>query len=466
MAKKEKTPKAIEIKPTEVDLKDLKERASQVLAYCRGQVLQKHPFTGTVAMNLDLIPVRDFRCSTAMTDGTNVFFDIDFLSRLTQDEREFVIAHEVWHNVMLHFARKGTRQATLFNYATDFEVNQLLEKDGFVPPKDVLFPNGRNSEFNYPSDLSAEEYYELLLKDMPKQAMTQSGEGEGEGDGKSGGKGGKGGKNGKGMKGQFDDHYDPDKDYEKEAENIKKAISDKYGVKGVDPDFKPASSKDPADERRRVERMREATVSAAQQVERSRGELPAYISKIVKDLLQPQVNWKELLSKSVTTAICNKVNWNMPNKRFAYTGTYLPRHQGESVKLAIGVDTSGSCAQDVEKFLTEIVGIATQFDGYELHVIQCDTEIKGVDTFDESNPLDPVHNGIEFKGFGGTELAPIFKYITDNDLDVDQIIVFTDGYCDTFKADDAPAQPVTWVITCNDGKCENLGFGDKIYLKD
>ena len=90
---------------TEERLNELKHNALDILAYCRQMILNKHPFSGAVAMSLDLKPIRDIRCSTAMTDGKNIFFDIDFLSRLTQEEREFVLGHEIWHVIMLHFLR-------------------------------------------------------------------------------------------------------------------------------------------------------------------------------------------------------------------------------------------------------------------------------------------------------------------------------------------------------------------------
>ena len=430
---------------------ELKAKALDVLSYCRGQILQKHPFTGAVSMSLELIPIRDFRCSTAMTDGLTIYFDIDFLSRLSQEEREFVIAHEVWHNVMMPFARRGTRDMTTFNYATDFEVNQLLADDGFIPPSGVLFPNGRGSKFNFPSNLSAEEYYDLLMKDG--NGIPNSG---------SNGKSGKGSGSGKSVSGQFDEHFDKNRDYDREAESYDGKEKDKYGKKGVDKDFTPGRGGD-AEEARKVEKIREAVIGAAQQVERSRGTLPGSIAKIVKDLLTPKVNWREQLATTVTSACVNRSNWNTPNKRFAYSGTYLPSHTGDSVRLAIGIDTSGSCAQDCEKFLTEINAIAQQFEGYELHIIQCDTQVQDVTVFDESNPLDPASNGIEFKGFGGTALQPIFDYIDQNELDVDQVIVFTDGYCETFDHD--IDLPVTWVIT-GGNDADNLKIGNKIALDD
>lgn len=434
------------------EARKLKENAQQILAFCRQQILSKHPFTGAVAMSMDLVPVRDCRCSTAMTDGKTIFFDIDFLAQLNQEEREFVLGHEVWHNVMIHFLRTEGRIPMLFNYATDMEVNQLLEADGFTSPKDLVYPNsnhGHKSMFNFPDGLSAEEYYELLMNDENQQ---QNGSGA---DSSSD-------KKQKKMSGQFDKHFNPNESLENDGKNEE---SDKYGKKGKDEDFNPSSAQTDAQRHEAAERIREAIVAAAQMVERTRGTLPGTIKKIVDEITSPKLPWHEILQQFVASSFTNKTNWNRPNRRFAYTGTYLPSHDGEMVKLAIGIDTSGSCEAAVGAFLSEIVGIAASFGQYELHLIQCDTEVKDCRVFNEGNPLNAENPDIEFKGFGGTQLQPIFDYVDLNDLDVDAVVVFTDGYCEKFTEAARPGLPVLWVITPEGVEDRsNFEFGDFIKM--
>ena len=134
------------------------------------------------------------------------------------------------------------------------------------------------------------------------------------------------------------------------------------------------------------------------------------------------------------------------------------------MKIAIGIDTSGSCANDCGRFLAEINSIAKTFGNYELHLIQCDTEVQDYTVFDEGNPLDPESSGIEFKGFGGTILHPIFNYIEDNELDVDAIVVFTDGECEEFTDLDGIELPVMWVLTGSQEDHNNLGIGQQIHM--
>ena len=459
---------------TEAEVKDLKERANGVLAFTRQQILSKYPFIGNIAMSFDLIPVRDVRCPTACTDGTSVYFDIAFHSELKQEEKEFVLGHEIWHNVMLHFLRRDSRQPQLWNLATDMEVNQLLAKDGFTAPKDLIWPNndrGKKGAFNFPSDLSAEEYYDLLLKEVKESQSNASGSGKPDDKDGHGGEGAQGDENGKSGKltGQFDKHLDPNA----KTEETEETVTDKYGKKGMDKDFNPKGSMSDSEKRQLTEKIREAAVGSAQMIERQRGILPGHVKKIVDALLTPSVPWREVLAAFVTKTIANRTDWNRPNRRFAYSGVYLPSHSGESLKIAVGVDTSGSCEEMFGKFITEVNSIAKCFTSYQLTLIQCDTQVNDCTTYDEMNPMDDsVASKIKFNGGGGTVLKPVFDHIELNDIDADAIVFFTDGYCETFHENDAPGVPVIWCIPTQeknadlDEEFKNLAFGEKLAVSD
>ena len=153
---------------TDEDLKVLKKKALDVLSHSRHVLLTKYPFIGSIALRMDLVPVRDLRVRTACTDGNSVYFDIAFLSSLSNEERIFVLAHEVWHAVLLHLTRRGNRNPTLFNIATDKEVNYLLKEDGLTPPADLCFPEGDEV------GKCAEEIYEMLLKKQKKQQKQKN----------------------------------------------------------------------------------------------------------------------------------------------------------------------------------------------------------------------------------------------------------------------------------------------------
>ena len=150
---------------SESELKELKKKSFEILSNARRALILRYPFIGSLLMRMDIVPVRDRRVRTACTDGTKVYFDIDFLSNLTNEEQIFVLGHEVYHCVLSHLVRLQSRDPQLFNIATDKEVNNLLKQDGLTPPANLLFPEGDEVGKN------AEMIYELLLKKMKKQLI-------------------------------------------------------------------------------------------------------------------------------------------------------------------------------------------------------------------------------------------------------------------------------------------------------
>lgn len=438
-------------------LEDLKYNARGILANVRREMLNQYPFFGAVAMSLDLIPVRDIRNPTACTDGSNIFFDIDFLSSLSDKEAVFVIAHEVFHCILLHLFRlKEFDNQQIANLAADMEANSRLKEDGHSLIPGCILPE----TFGYKTGLTAEQYYKLLEKEAEKAMKTMT-------DNKNA---------------QFDTHYQegahadngtPDKDTEDNADGNnkdgdggatlgdgRKVIVDKYGKVGLDSDFNPSVKAEAK------EKIREAVVSAAQAVEKTRGNVPDYIKTLVNQMTSPKISWKEVLANFFYKAAGNKSSWDRPNRRFVSQGVYLPCHQSVALKAAIILDTSGSTAEDMSQFLAEVNSIVKLTNEYSLTVIQCDAEVQAVNTYTDSNPLDLEHTKFEVCGGGGTILKPAFDKINDEQFDVDLIICFTDGYCDTFtNNDNLPNLPILWVISDKNNLADNIQIGDKCYFE-
>ena len=115
--------------------------------------------------------------STAATDGKDVYFNPDFFETLSDEDRLFIIAHELMHIKFEHMFRmtdkKGEkRDMYLWNIATDAIINANLEKDGFkIKEGYVNMPEAVN--------FTAEELYEKLKKEKEKQQeQNQNGQGK------------------------------------------------------------------------------------------------------------------------------------------------------------------------------------------------------------------------------------------------------------------------------------------------
>lgn len=444
---------------TDSQLKELKKLANDELAMCRQALIMDYPFVGGILMQLNVYPVRDGRCDTAWTNGKDVYFDLEFFSVLTPEERKFILAHEAWHCIFMHMLRLQGRDMNIFNIATDMEINRLLQNDSshthVIAPKGVLFPKpGWN-------DLSAEQMYELLIKEAKKNKNTNSGGStkmmSGSNSGKSSSKNPK-----DRLSGQFDKHtYD-----EQDAESPKSGRVDKWGEVGQDPDFNPVIDPNVG------EQIREMVIAEAERCQRTAGGVPAAIEQYLEKLRTPEISWKEVLAQFVTSCYNGTRRWLPPARRHVYNGIYLQSRRDEKLKVAVAVDTSGSCIGDLPKFFGELTGLLNSFGNYELTLIQNDYDISSVDEYSQDNPFPDDPSKIKWTGGGGTSFKPPFEWIEKNGKEVDCFIFFTDG--EEYFADDvnskgneypAPPYPVLWILT-KDGNENCCPWGQKIKFKN
>lgn len=456
---------------SESELKELKKKSFEILSNARRALILRYPFIGSLLMRMDIVPVRDRRVRTACTDGTKVYFDIDFLSNLTNEEQIFVLGHEVYHCVLSHLVRLQSRDPQLFNIATDKEVNNLLKQDGLTPPANLLFPEGDEVGKN------AEMIYELLLKKMKKQAKKSNSEDKNDGspnwssgDSSSSGNGDSSSKSKK-LSGQFDRHQyrnqeDQAKDgteNDEEGSGSSNAVTDKWGEVGFDKDYSPSIPKDFAD------RMREAVISSAQQVERQQGHLPAHIASIVKGLMKPEIKWQELLAQFVTKCIGCDRKWLPPNRRHVYKKMYLPSRRSEKIKGVVAIDTSGSTQGDLKKFMSELIGLVNSFGGYTLTIIQADCQVDSVEVYDsDDNPFevsDEKNFEFVFGGGGGTSFVPPFEYVLENGVEADFMLYLTDAYGPAPEKNELGI-PVMWILTKGANDDSFCSFGEKIRFQD
>lgn len=472
---------------TDDELKTLKKKASDILSVCRRDILNAYPFIGSIALRMETVPTRDVRVRTACTDGNSVYFDIAFLSSLTREQQTFVLAHEVWHAVLMHLVRRQNRIPQLFNIATDKEVNAMLQKDGFTPPADLCFPTKEEE------GKCAEEIYEMMFKDAKKRnnagnsgnsksnnAQQNNGT-KGQGSGKNKSQSGSGGasststgsgdaaggnQNGD-LTGQFDKHvYEGMEDGQNNSNGAdqdgwgKMKITDKYGEVGFDSDYQPKVSKDFAD------KMRETIVSEAQRVEKMRGTLPSHIKALVKKVTSAELNWSELLAQFVTHCYnSGRRSWIPPNRRHIHNGIYLQSRQADKIRIACILDTSGSTCGDRGKFLAELNSLIKSFGLYDLWLIECDAAVGAIKHYTQDDYLEQeIENGeYTMTGGGGTELIGGFNAILEEGMEVDAVICLTDGYIDHIP-NNPTNLPTLWVIT-KDGTEDFCDWGQKIKLK-
>ena len=140
------------------------------IVIARVGLLLKHPFFGNMATRLQIKEASEW-CATAATEGQHIFFNREFFESLSTKEVEFVLCHEILHNVFDHFSRVEGRQRNIFNIAADYCVNGQLVRDriGEQPKKIKLFHDSKYY------GMSAEEVYDKIFEEFDEQELNALG---------------------------------------------------------------------------------------------------------------------------------------------------------------------------------------------------------------------------------------------------------------------------------------------------
>ncbi len=107
---------------------------------------------------------------TMATDGEHLYYNKEFVEKLSDQDLMFVLAHEAGHCALGHHLRRAGRDPMKWNVAADFALNQLLVDSGLKPPDKILI------DPKY-KDMSAEQIYNLIK--MVTKQMAASAEGTG-----------------------------------------------------------------------------------------------------------------------------------------------------------------------------------------------------------------------------------------------------------------------------------------------
>jgi predicted metal-dependent peptidase len=365
--------------------KDAKFRISKM----RTIMTLEYPFWGTLAMKMPM--TLSDEVPTAATNGQRVLFNEEFVNSLTDDELLFLGCHEIGHPMLEHIFRRGARDPEGWNIATDIVLNQLLVNEGIgsMPKVGLL-----DKELYDAAEGQAEKVYDLLPK-----------------------RGGGGG-----------DGEEPD--------------DRRGGYPGKGPlDQCEDGAKDQAEREQRTQEWKVAVAQAAQAAKMC-GKLSAGIERLVGEILNPKVPWRQVLQQFVVKTKTDERTFARPNRRFASQGLYLPSVSGEAMgELLVAVDCSGSVGpNEMDQFAAELQSIKDELNPQKLHVTYFDSRVSHYEVYEQGEDLD-----IRPHGGGGTAFSPVFRYAEENGIEPLACVFLTDLYCHDFG--DQPSYPVLWVTT-------------------
>jgi len=371
----------------------------------------------------------DAKCPTAATNGRDEVYGTKFIEELTDPEFRFVILHECRHKLYRHlitWKHIHAQNHTLANMACDYVINLEIhdenKHDGFaVMPKGCLL----DERFR---DMNAQEVFEILRKELGDD-HGRGGDGEDGEDGEDGGSRGrdgddkgKGGNNAGHEQGSMDDHdWDGAEDMsESEKRELEKDID---------------------------QAIRQGALTA--------GKTGGNSADLLHDLLQPEVDWREVLRDFITDTCAGNdfSTYKKPNRRYMAAGYYMP--SGLSVRvgeLIVAVDTSGSIStHELSYFLSEIGSIVETVKPSGIRLLYWGTQIVGDELYGEGplcKPIDTLVDSTKPKDGGGTLVECVPRYIEKKAIDAQAVIVLTDGYLAGSWG--TWSHPLLWCITRSD----------------
>jgi predicted metal-dependent peptidase len=369
----------------------------------------------------NLIPVRtDQIASMAVDSKWRLYYNDAWVAAHTVEENAAVLIHEVSHLVRDHEARKqaaAVRDTTLWNTATDCEINDDLTAEGLPLPDDPPHPGkyglltGENAETYYRLMKGSDPFTRLHGEESP--ALTQD--------------------CGSGAHGEWRPWELPDDD------------GSPGGVPGVDPVKAELVRRDVA--QRILDRSGDA------------GDVPLGWRRWASTVVTPKVDYMATIRHVVRKALRDSTlgrydrTYRRPHRRqaaygeFIMSSFYQPRPRPGFL-----IDTSSSM-QDTQlaRAVAELGGLTRQL-GYSADVLVacCDTVVHDVRKVFSAAQL-------ELYGGGGTDIGAGLLWFTERRSNpIDLLVIVSD--CHTPWPLEAPPFPV---ITIRVGDGAPPPWGDR-----
>ena len=408
------------LSPVEID-----RLAARRIARARTQLLldPRFVFWATCALHLKPVADRDIIASGGFigTDGEHLVYDPDFIVNghlpdhppWTDDELVAVIAHETSHAVKGDCWRRGQRDPRNWNLSCDARINPELER-AELNMAGIKQSAGPMAGFlcnpaNY--GRSAEEIYAEL------PPPDQSGPGAMGGDVR-------------------DPTIDPN--------------GPQDGPAGA------AARQAAADH---LQQKWDLIARQAAQIAKSQGHLPAGMEHLVAPV-RPRLDPYAMLRHFVSMCRRDDYSWVRPQRRSAWRGLYLPSLYSEGVgELLIGVDTSGSCAAVVPKFLGFLASVLTEVRPERVHFVECDAAVHNVTTFEAGEELP---ERVAVHGYGGTSMRPIWEWAEEAGVSPVCAIVLTDLEMTDHDLGDPQGFPTLWVSSTR----RYAAWGETVWMEE
>jgi len=360
-----------------------------------------------------LIPIKtDQIASMAVDTRWRLYYNDEWMAAHSVEENAAVLIHEVSHLLREHEARKqatAVKNPTLWNTATDCEINDDLTAEGLPLPDDPPLPG----KYGLLTGENAETYYRQLYvkgSDPTTELHTRAGAGI---------------DCGSGAHGEPRPWELPDDD------------GSPGGVPGVDPVKAQLVRRDVA--QRLLDRSGDA------------GDAPLGWRRWATMVLAPKVDYMATIRHAVRKALRDSTlgrydrTYKRPHRRQACYGEFLmPSFHQPRPRPGFLIDTSGSMEDtQLARAVAELGGLTRQL-GYSTEVVVacCDVVVHDVKKVFNAAQL-------EMYGGGGTDIGAGLRWFIDRKRGpIDLLVIVTD--CQTPWPEETPPFPVI-TIRVGDG---------------
>jgi len=342
---------------------------------------------------------------TMATDGKSIFYNAEFTDALSEAELDGVKVHEAYHRILKHHLRMGKRDAELWNIACDYAINPIIIQSGLVLPEGALI----DDKFK---GMSAEKIYDLLKQDQGDDGNGGGGSGQPQ---------------------------------PQEWGNVE----DQGGGMSEDQIKSEEAT------------INAQVVMAVNSMKTEAGKLPANIKEIIDEMKRSQIDWKDVLRRFVGGDQPEGYSYRRPNRRQWYLNEVVTPVSNKigCGDIVVGIDTSGSVSSiELSHFLGELNAIAESSGAESVTIITCDYDVQDVVRYEKGDQIEDI----SCKGRGGTRVMPVFDYIAENNINVDNFIYFTDMGIGDYPEHDV-GYPILWVSS--DMRGEEAPIGETTYLK-
>jgi predicted metal-dependent peptidase len=343
-----------------------------------------------------------------VNDHYEMYINPEIFDKETLEERLGTIKHEMLHilggHLTVRFTEVLKKNVLKWNYGSDCAINQQIDQShigkNWVTPETLSKFYG----FEFPKNLSAEEYYNLLPDDEDDGEPQQ-----GNGDGQPG-------------------------DSESQQGNGKPQLADSHETwkesKG-DTDLQKDITK------KMIEKAQEETI-------KGRGNVPSQTSKWLELFTtKSQIDWRKVL-RGITgnKKTSSRRTMKRRDRRAPHREDLRGKIKNRTFNVLVVGDVSGSMSDTAlletfneVKYICDVTNSASD-------LIQIDTEAYEPEKISKDTKI------VSRKGQGGTLLAPALEKAKEHNIDYQAIVVVTDGGLSSHdvKAFDTEKKRVIWLV--------------------